>query len=758
MKIAVVTPKNISGERGGAENLYEGLVNALKFAGHSAIQIEIPVDESSFEKILESYCYCYDLNLNDYDCVISTKAPTYMVQHKNHISYLIHTIRVFYDMFDSEYTINDKEKQKQRQIIQAFDRYALDPGRVKKYYAIGQTVIDRLKKSHSFWNTIPFQVIYPATRISHFNSPEEGQFIFLPGRLHRWKRADLIINAMKFVKSPIKLVIAGKGEDEENLQKLVKKLKLEERVQFLGRISDDELLDLYSKSIVIPFTPVHEDYGYITIEAFKSKKPVITCHDSGEPAIIVKDNVSGFVVDPDPQKIAEKINYLIDHPEKISQMGNAGFDSVKNIKWEKIISKLLDGIRIPLQHENKEKINILITDMQPIEPAVGGGRLRLKGLYSNLGDTINPLYMGTYDWRGEKRREINISPSLREIDIPLSEEHFRLNEYCNNLLPGKIIIDTIFSFLGEASHEFVKSVRNEAVKSDVIIFSHPWMYPLLKTEVSFRNKTIIYDSQNCEALLRKQILGDTEFSQCIVNMVKFTEKELCEGADLILACSEEDKDNFIRIYGIPQKKIELFPNGADIDEIKPVTDAKKIACKERIGISTKTAIFMGSDYPPNVEAGRYIVDTLARQCPNVTFLIVGSVGNQLKIENKSNIIITGFVNDDEKKRWLAAADIAINPMIQGSGTNIKMFDFMAAGLPTVTTPVGARGIFCDESFFVAERSEFPDTIHKILTDPMLYKITSQKARTLVERHYDWKVISERLGNRISEVYASRLTQ
>lgn len=757
MKIAVVTPKNINGERGGAENLYEGLVNALKFAGHSAIQIEIPVDESSFEKILESYCYCYDLNLNDYDCVISTKAPTYMVQHKNHISYLLHTIRVFYDMFDSEYNINDKEKQKQRQIIQAFDRYALDPSRVKKYYSIGQTVIDRLKKSHSFWNDIPFEVIYPATRLSAFNSPQEGQFIFLPGRLHRWKRADLVINAMKFVKSPVKLVIAGKGEDEENLQKLVKKLKMEERVQFLGLISDDELLDLYSKSIVIPFAPVHEDYGYITIEAFKSKKPVITCHDSGEPAIIVKDNVTGFVVEPDPQKIAEKINYFIDHPEKISQMGNAGFDSVQDITWEKIILTLLNDITIPMRKENSKKINVLITDMQPIEPAVGGGRVRLKGLYSNLGDTINPLYMGTFDWRGPKKREINISPSLREIDIPLSEEHFRLNEYCNNLLPGKIIIDTIFSFLGEASPEFVNSVRNEAAKSDVIIFSHPWMYPLLKTEVNFKNKTIIYDSQNCEALLRKQILGDTEFSQCIVNMVKFTEKELCECADLILACSDEDKENFIRIYGIPQKKIEIFPNGVDIDEIKPVTDAKRITCKERFGISKKTAIFLGSDYPPNVEAGKYIIDTLADQCQDITFLIVGSVGNQLKKQNKSNIVITGFVNDDEKKRYLAAADIAINPMIQGSGTNIKMFDFMAAGLPTISTPVGARGIFCDESFFVAERSEFPDTIHKILTNPGLYKITSHKARTLVERHYNWKAISERLGYRVFEVYASRLT-
>jgi len=756
LKIAVVTPKSVNGERGGAENLYEGLVQALKTAGHSAIQIEIPVDESSFEKILESYCYCYYLDLNDYDCVISTKAPTYMVQHKNHISYLLHTIRVFYDMFESEYDVHDREKQRQRQIIQVFDRYALDPIRIKKHCAIGQTVVDRLKKSDPFWDQINFEVIYPATRLSAFISPHDGQFVFLPGRLHRWKRVDLIIKAMAFVKPPVKLVIAGKGEDEENLQKLVKTQGLEERVQFLGTISDNELLDLYSKSIVIPFVPDHEDYGYITIEAFKSKKPVITCKDSGEPAIIVKDTISGFVVEPDPQIIAEKINYFIDNPEKISQMGTAGFESVEHITWDNIISKLLENITLPPKNETATKINVLITDMQPIEPAVGGGRIRLKGLYSNLGKSIRPLYMGTYDWRGPKKREVQISPSLQERDIPLSEEHFRLNDYCNNLLPGKTIIDSLFPFLGEASHEFVTNVRCEAERSDVIVFSHPWMYPLLKTEVNFNNKILIYDSQNCEALLRKQILGDLSFSRCIVNLVKFSEKELCESADLILACSDDDKTNFIRLYGISPHKIEIVPNGVDIDEIKPATDDEKTTGKNRLKISTKTAIFIGSDYPPNVEAANYIIDTLASQCPDITFLIVGGVGNRVEKLNRSNVFISGFVNNDEKMMYLAAADIAINPMIHGSGTNIKMFDFFAAGLPTVSTPIGTRGISNPDSFVVADLSEFSRSIQNVLSNEYLKEKLSKQARLLVERSYDWKKISKNLGLKITRIYYQKI--
>jgi glycosyltransferase involved in cell wall biosynthesis len=301
------------------------------------------VDESTFESILEAYCNCFYLDLNDYDLVISTKAPTYMVRHRNHISYLIHTVRVFYDMFDVEFNPKDKEKQKQRKLIHEFDKYGLHPGRTKKHCVIGETVAKRFKDADPFWNPINFEVIYPASIISDFKEPKEGEFVFLPGRLHRWKRMDLVIKAMKYVPYDIKLLIAGKGEDAEELKKLVKHLKLEDKVEFLGEVAyGDALLELYSRSIVVPYTPKSEDFGYITLEAFKSKKPVITCYDSGEPTYIVKDGISGFVVEPDPKKIAEKINYLFANPDEAKRMGEEGYNSVQDVTWENATKKILD--------------------------------------------------------------------------------------------------------------------------------------------------------------------------------------------------------------------------------------------------------------------------------------------------------------------------------------------------------------------------------------------------------------------------------
>src|SRR2546423_10947731 len=129
---------------GGAEVLYAGLIHGLREAGHNTDQVEVSIDESTFERILEAYHACYDLDLSSYDLVVSTKAPTYMVRHPNHISYLIHTIRVFYDMFEHEYGEGTPNQVAQRAAIQRLDRLGLGSSLVRKRLTIGHTNYRRL--------------------------------------------------------------------------------------------------------------------------------------------------------------------------------------------------------------------------------------------------------------------------------------------------------------------------------------------------------------------------------------------------------------------------------------------------------------------------------------------------------------------------------------------------------------------------------------------------------------------------------------
>ncbi|NSW92676.1 MAG: glycosyltransferase family 4 protein [Firmicutes bacterium] len=335
-KVAVIAVRSPSGETGGAERFYEGLVGALNSAGVQADLLSIVSDESNFEAIKESYLRFYDLDLSGYDGVISTKAPTYLVRHPNHVCYLVHTMRVFYDMFEYEYPYPTIELYKQQELIHQLDTAALQYPRTRKIFVIGNEVKKRLLK----YNGLDSEVLYMSLTFDGFKSGSY-EYIFMPGRLHRWKRVDLIIKAMGFVKRPITLKISGTGEDEGTFRELAKH---DERIVFCGRVTDQDLVNLYANALVVPFIPIREDFGLVTLEAFRSCKPVITCTDSGEPAYIVHDGETGFVCPPDPEIIGSKLEYLYDHPEIAEDMGIRGSKSIRHITWENVSHKLLSAL------------------------------------------------------------------------------------------------------------------------------------------------------------------------------------------------------------------------------------------------------------------------------------------------------------------------------------------------------------------------------------------------------------------------------
>jgi len=163
------------------------------------------------------------------------------------------------------------------------------------------------------------------------------EYFLLPGRLHRWKRAQLAIEAMRFVSEPVRLIVAGTGEDEAEIRRTASG---DPRVHFTGRVSDHELAHLYADALAVLFTPKSEDLGLVTLEAFQSAKPVITCTDSGEPALIVNDGVSGYVCRPDPAHIGAAMERLVHDPARARQMGLAGKSAVAQITWDRVAGTL----------------------------------------------------------------------------------------------------------------------------------------------------------------------------------------------------------------------------------------------------------------------------------------------------------------------------------------------------------------------------------------------------------------------------------
>jgi 2-polyprenyl-3-methyl-5-hydroxy-6-metoxy-1,4-benzoquinol methylase/glycosyltransferase involved in cell wall biosynthesis/GT2 family glycosyltransferase len=404
-----------------------------------------------------------------------------------------------------------------------------------------------------------------------------------------------------------------------------------------------------------------------------------------------------------------------------------------------------------------KQYNVTVLDMQPIDPPIGGGRIRLLGLYHNLGEDLPTTYVGTYDWEGEKYRDHYLSHTLREIDVPLSKEHFNEVKKLQDRVNVKTIIDVTFPEFAHLSQDYIRAAAEWVLKSDIVIFSHPWIYPLVKDQLNKDKQIIVYDSQNVEGYLRYNLLGEGETETDIVREVVKIEYELCHLSDIVLACSHEDSELFNKLYKIPFEKIKVVPNGVFTEKIKPVDSRQKEVIKQELDLPQKmTAIFVASNYPPNVEAANYILNVLAPNLPDVSFLIAGGVGETVKT-NQQNVIVTGKLTEDEKVQYLSASDIAINPMFSGSGTNIKMFDFMAAGLPIISTPAGARGIedTTFRSIKICDPDNFAANVTLILNDVKLIKLMSLASRQLGEEKYSFERISKAFGTMLYR-YRSKL--
>lgn len=399
-----------------------------------------------------------------------------------------------------------------------------------------------------------------------------------------------------------------------------------------------------------------------------------------------------------------------------------------------------------------KQLKVVILDMQPITPAVGGGRQRLLGLYHGLGPAVDAVYVGTYDWPGESFRDKKLTPTLREICVPLSDAHHKAARETAISMGGRGMIDIEFPAQVHLSPEYLSVARREMANADVVVFSHPWCYPPLAADLK-ADQLVVYDAHNVESILRVSLHDDLPQSTQLLELVVTTEAALLERSDLVYCCSAEEVVLFQRIFEVPVSKLRIAPNGTFTAPFS--NDLLELRSKARASLPDRhgpVVVFMGSQYGPNAEAGRFIVEALAPRIPEVTFLLVGGVGEGLTATSlPPNVVCTGVVDDEAKWRHLLSADIAINPMFSGAGTNVKMFDFLVAGLPVLTTAVGARGISEHSTekgeLVLSDRRQFLADLQEMV------KQTIDPERRLasylfVQRRFSWEAISRTLGDEL----------
>jgi glycosyltransferase involved in cell wall biosynthesis len=793
VKIAIVAPSSVPYVVGGSERAALGLLEAInEGTPHDADLIKLPSHEHSFDGLVDSYHAFAELDLTHFDAVISTKYPSWMVRHPRHVVYLHHTLRGLYDTYhtmglpfepdlsdgsvrdliglldqmppgsddgwrvvlDRARVVADKLGRGHpalafpgpvvRRLIRWLDRDALDSRNITAHLAISKTVAARP-------DYFPPGVVARGLPLpSSLKGVHRGPFLnlFTASRLDGAKRVDLLIRSMQYVSADISLRIAGGGPIEESLRELAAD---DRRIEFLGRISDEELVDEYAQAFAVPFVPLDEDLGLVTIEAHMSGKPVITCTDSGGVAELVEHGVTGLVVAPEPRALARAIDALAIDRALAERMGEAGAQSSGGFTWPRVANALLGAIggprrtRAPAVRQTAGRIVVLST--YGVSPARGGGQIRVGRLLHGLAKRYE-VDLIALDDGASAIGATELAPGLRQVVFERSELH-RQHEGKIGSLASIPIGDIAASMFVQETTSYVNAFRAASRRADLAILAQPYMAPLLSTIAP--DMRFIYDSQNGEYAMKRAMLGTSGIGAELAEAVRLVEISAVRRAEMVTVCSSDDQQT-LQTLTPTMAEFRLIPNGADVEGIRFVSGPERTANRDRWldGFAasstrarpTKLALFVASYHPPNLQAAEFILK-MAPLLPDVAFVLAGT--HCLAFENwrlPDNVVLRGQVPDGELRYLLAAADVGINPMSSGAGTNLKIIEYLAAGVPSVSTPTGVRGLAVSaDELLIVGLSEFAESVAAVLSTPTESAERARLGRAFVERAYDWNTIA-----------------
>lgn len=310
--------------------------------------------------------------------------------------------------------------------------------------------------------------------------------------------------------------------------------------------------------------------------------------------------------------------------------------------------------------------------------------------------------------------------------------------------------------------KILKILKNEEI--DMVQITHPSGIPLIKLAGLFSRKKfiLVYDAYDVQSIFIKEVFADDlnynkieKFFMKVYN--NFLETIICKYlADYITSVSEEERNILIEKYSLNKEKITVIPSGCNVTNISNIKKEKD-TIKKQLGIDTeKIILFFHGAYmhPANKEAIEIIKNNISPKFRNsdCIFLIGGLDVPKFEFGNVKSL---GYIENLEK--ILSIVDIAIVPLMRGTGTKLKIFDYMNAGIPIISTKKGIEGIKThtyDNSIIVNGIDDLNNAINYLMHNKKERNRIGANARKLAENEYDWIKIREKLEN-LFEIIGSK---
>jgi glycosyltransferase involved in cell wall biosynthesis len=334
---------------GGAESHVAGLRRALIKAGHNAEVVALPFKWYPPSEIMRGALAWRLLDLSEangqpVDLVIGMKFPAYLVAHERKVLWIMHQYRAAYNLWDTPFDdlSPHPEGAQVREWIRSADNRLIPEA--KKVFANSRTVAERLRR----YNQIESQPLYhPPPLAERLRSGEQGDYIFYPSRLEPQKRQELLLEAAQYLRTPVKIVLAGSSGEPKRYEALVKKYGVRDRVCLRGFVAESEIIDLYANALAVCYLPFDEDYGYVTLEGMLSAKPVVVASDGGGATEFIEHGREGLIVAPEPKALAEALDSLYDDRARARAMGERAQEKLKamNLSWDNVVDTLINAAR-----------------------------------------------------------------------------------------------------------------------------------------------------------------------------------------------------------------------------------------------------------------------------------------------------------------------------------------------------------------------------------------------------------------------------
>jgi glycosyltransferase involved in cell wall biosynthesis len=380
-----------------------------------------------------------------------------------------------------------------------------------------------------------------------------------------------------------------------------------------------------------------------------------------------------------------------------------------------------------------------------VHPARGGGQTRVVGLYgaaAALGVDVDVVALVGQE---ERAAVTQVRRGLREIRVPKSAEHDAAEHRLQREL-GFPVTDMALALYGELTPAYADALREAAATSSAVVACHPYATAALLDVAP--GLPLLYEAQDVETDLKAALVAEAEGETAAEALaaVRDAEALACERAAQVLTCSARDADRLGELFGVDAARVAVVPNGYEAAAVPYVDPRQRAANRRAVGLEHFTALFIGSWHGPNLEAAEAVC-AAARELPDARFLLVGSAGQALAAEAvPANVDVTGPVHERFLGDVLALADVALNPMMSGSGTNLKMLEYAGAGVPLISSSFGARGLGMTpgEHYVEAEPEALAAALAAVRDEPA--EVTAERARRAHEHvaaGFDWPVIARR---------------